>query len=113
MRRSPIHRDPVTPDVRLAVLVRDSGCVAVTLGEPERDCQGRLTLDHVKDQPRMGKRAPSDGAHLVTLCWAHHLNGWATSHRPALRAYLVRVNDDCGHVDPVHGCASCMTRSVA
>ena len=81
--------DPVTPVVRLAVLERDGGCVAVRLGESPADCGGRLTLDHVKDQPRMGRRAPSDAAHLVTLCEAHHLwSGWATSHRAALRTYL-------------------------
>ena len=39
----------------------------------------------------MGKRAPSDAAHLVTLCWHHHLDGWATAHRPELRAYLREV----------------------
>ena len=84
--------DPVTPELRLAVLRRDNGCVAVWLGESGRDCSGRLTLDHVKDQPRMGKRAPSDMAHLVALCWHHHLDGWATSHRPELRTYLREVN---------------------
>ena len=82
----------MTPALRLAVLARDGGCVAVALGEPPHDCGGRLTLDHVKDQPRMGKRAPSDERHLVTLCEQHHLwNGWATSHRPALRAYLAET----------------------
>lgn len=90
-----MRRDPVTASLRLAVLARDGGCVAVTLGEPPADCAGRLTLDHVKDQPRMGKRAPSDERHLVTLCWAHHLeSGWATSHRPELRAYLGRLHDE-------------------
>ena len=82
-------RDTVTPEVAMAVIERDQGCVAVKLGEPRSDCHGRLTLDHVKDQPRMGKRAPSDPAHLVALCENHHLwTGWATSHRPALREYL-------------------------
>lgn len=89
-----MRRDPVTPELRLAIFARDHGCAAVTLGESPADCEGRLTLDHVKDQPRMGVRAPSDERHLVTLCWGHHLNGWATSHRPALRAYLARVNDE-------------------
>lgn len=84
-----MRRDPVTPDLALLVLRRDGGCVAVTLGEPPSNCAGRLTLDHVKDQPRMGKRAPSDAAHLVSLCEQHHLwTGWATSHRPELREYL-------------------------
>jgi hypothetical protein len=87
------RRDPVTPDVALAVLQRDAGCVAVTLGESPADCGGRLTLDHVRDRAAMGgKRAPSDPAHLVSLCEQHHLwNGWATSHKPALREYLARV----------------------
>jgi hypothetical protein len=83
------RRDPVTHDVALTVLQRDSGCVAVALGEAPSTCGGRLTLDHVKDQPRMGVRAPSDPAHLVALCENHHLwTGWATSHRPELREYL-------------------------
>lgn len=96
-------RNVVTADVALAVLTRDKGCVAVALGASPADCRGRLTLDHVKDQPHVGDplikradrhsyRAPSDERHLVSVCAAHHLeNGWATSHRPALREYLARV----------------------
>ena len=88
----PMRRDPVTPDLRVAVLERDQGCVAVLLGEDAASCGGRLTLDHVKDQPRMGKRAPSDMAHLVAICEWHHLwSGWATSNRPSLREYLRSV----------------------
>ena len=103
-RRSPIRRhatkDPVSPELRQAVLERDGGCVALMIGEhvpgvvgrlPFSTCIGRLTLDHVREQPMMGKRAPSDLAHLVTLCEHHHLDGWATSHRPELRAYLESV----------------------
>jgi len=87
------RRDPVTREVALEVLHRDKGCVAVWLGESGRDCRGRLTLDHVKDQPMMGKRAPSDPAHLVSLCQWHHVEtGWATSHRPELREYLKEVS---------------------
>jgi hypothetical protein len=86
------RRDPVTPELREAVLRRDRGCVASRVCDciTSKNCAGRLTLDHVKDQPRMGKRAPSDLEHLVTLCWTHHLDGWATAHRPELRAYLAR-----------------------
>ncbi len=89
-----MRRDPVTPELRQAVLLRDGGCVAARLSHFLRgQCSGRLTLDHVKDQPRMGKRAPSDMAHLVALCERHHLwSGWATSHRPELRRYLEQVN---------------------
>jgi len=83
------HADPVTPELRLTVLERDQGCIAVRLGADPAGCAGALQLDHVKDQPMMGKRAPSDAAHLVTLCRRHHVDtGWATSHRPELRAYL-------------------------
>lgn len=88
-----MRRHPVTAAVALTVLRRDGGCVAVTLGALPSECRGRLTLDHVKDQPRMGVRAPSDEAHLVSLCEWHHLQtGWATSHRPELREYLARVS---------------------
>lgn len=72
-------------------------CVAPLLDPSESaSCSGRSTLDHVKDAPRMGKRAPSDPAHLVTLCEFHHLGSkagrnWATANRPALRAYLAKV----------------------
>ena len=88
-----MRRDPVTPEVALAVLRRDAGCVAVTLGEPASDCGGRLTLDHVRDRAAMGgRRAPSDERHLASVCERHHLwTGWATSHRPQLREYLRRV----------------------
>jgi len=84
-------RDPVTSEVRQSVLYRDGWkCVAPILGATDL-CAGRLTLDHVKDQPMIGRRAPSDEQHLVTLCWHHHLDGWATSHRPELRSYLRRT----------------------
>jgi hypothetical protein len=83
-------KDYVTKAVAAEVLERDGyACVAPYIGGSSMDCEGRNTLDHVKDEPRMGKRAPSDPAHLVTLCERHHLwTGWATSHRPELREYL-------------------------
>lgn len=90
MRRA--RKDPVGPALAVRVISRDGGCVAPHLDAEAGDCSGRLTLDHVKDQPRMGVRAPSDEWHLVTLCEWHHLHtGWATSHRPALREYLRSV----------------------
>lgn len=86
-------RNRVSGVVALAVLRRDNGCVAPRLGGREEDCGGRITLDHVKSEPRMGKRAPSDLAHLVSLCENHHLwTPWATSHRPELRVYLEKAN---------------------
>src|SRR5512141_837239 len=108
MKRHP-HKDPVTPELRATVLMRDmeqallrangrpvTACVATfLLPSTSGICSGPLTLDHVKDQPMMGKRAPSDEQHLVTLCTWHHIeSGWATSHRPLLRWYLRSIYND-------------------
>ena len=92
-------RDPVTSDIALAVFTRDGGCVAPLLGGTYFDCWGRNRLEHVKEHPRMGRRAPSDPAHLVTLCQGHTEDGmkggkvWATdkANRVAMRAYLAKV----------------------
>lgn len=97
--------DKVTPEVRAHVLARDGGCVARVLDSPER-CWGRITLDHVKAQQRMGDRAPSDPRHLVALCQGHTEDGrragfqWNTAkeNRHALREYLRSVE-----VPPVDG----------
>jgi len=128
IRRKP-KADPVTPELHDEIIARDlryaGGCVAAFLQPEEHVCRDRwgtwrpahdpaiLTLDHVQNgYGRMGKRAASDPAHLVTLCYGAHLGGWATAHRPLLREYLARANDaDCGHVDPVFQCASCQRRS--
>lgn len=97
MKRTAIRRrrrsDPVTPALRLAVLERDRGCLAVRIGgQDPATCAGPLTLDHVKDAPRMGLRAPSDERHLATVCRGHHIDtGWATANRPLLRQYLAGV----------------------
>ncbi len=99
------HRDPVSPDLRWDVFRRDARetgmtvgspvplCVAPLLGATDR-CAGPTQLDHIQDgYGRMGRRAPSDLAHLVAVCRRHHIDtGWATSHRSDLRAYLERVN---------------------
>ena len=91
-----MRRDRVTPEMALAVFERDRMCVAVKLGEHPSGCRGRLTLDHVRAHPMMGKRAPSRPESMVALCEGHHLDtragaNWATSHRPALREYLLAV----------------------
>ncbi|HCO01857.1 MAG TPA: hypothetical protein DIT48_00565 [Actinobacteria bacterium] len=93
-------RDPVTAAMRLRVFARDRGCVAPLLGGSVMDCFGRLTLEHVKGELRMGVRAPSDMAHLVTLCQGHTEDGrragfqWNTvkENRLLVREYLAGVS---------------------
>lgn len=81
--------------LRVRVSNRDLGCMAPRLDLSEnRPCKGMLTLNHVKEEPMMGKKAPDDEAHLVTVCAYHHIDGgWATSRRglEAQRAYLTRL----------------------
>lgn len=95
------HRDPVTPDLHRRIRQRDGGCVAAVLDDRHvcRDAFGNrhrwdaldlLTVDHVKDEPRMGVRAPSDPEHLVAMCHWGNLY-WASSHRTPLREYLKSV----------------------
>jgi len=71
------------------------GCVASVVDPfTSGPCWGRLTLDHVKDVARMGKRAPTDADHMVSLCQGHTEDGmqagrqWNTAHRAVLRWYL-------------------------
>lgn len=98
----PNRRDPVTPELRAQILRRDQGCVAPVLDLSQLGtCSGRLEIDHVKSQLRIGKRAPSRPENLVTLCSFHHRgmtagSTWATTkeHREWLRMYLAWVNAD-------------------
>lgn len=97
------HADPVRPDLHREVVQRDGGCVAAILdrGHECRDAMGephawsaldRMTVDHVQEgYGRLGRRAPSDRAHLVAMCHAGNLY-WAPSHRPEERHYLDLVN---------------------
>lgn len=73
------------------------------------DCWGRLRLEHVKAEPRMGKRAEPVASRLLTLCEGHSEPGtkagycWATDkrNRAACREYLRTVADPHeAHVDP-------------
>ena len=97
-------RDLVTPAVRAYVLLRDKRCFLAKIEEGHlcRDRWGRqhdsddlerLTLDHVKDGPMMGRRAPSDPAHLVALCYSENVRGPSKVTRAAERSYLHEIND--------------------
>lgn len=109
-----MRSDPVTPETRAAVFRRDGSCVAPLLGGSAMDCSGRSTIEHVKDELRMGKRAPSDLGHMVALCQGHTEDGrragyqWNTdkANRERVRAYLEGKSEHT-HVDPFPGCAEC------
>lgn len=66
-----MRRDPVTPELREAVLERDQGCVGPRLGMP-RACFGRLELDHIRASGGLGLRSASVITNLITVCGAHH-----------------------------------------
>lgn len=54
-----------------------------------------LTLDHVKTELAMSKRAPDDRFHLWAVCPWHHVNtSWVTHAdvREAARAYIIAAN---------------------
>jgi hypothetical protein len=90
-------KDPVSAVLRLAVLERDGGCIAPRLGGSAADCWGRLTIEHVKAELRMGRR----GEHMVSLCQGHTEDGrkagfqWNTNaeNRTKVRAYLEVVSE--------------------
>lgn len=114
LRKLVLHRDWVaawlrSPEFSEGVPHRDfpvgRACVASFLDPQAGPCSGRLTLDHVKEEPRMGKRAESGsewtgkGRHpgldrLVTVCEGHSEVGmkaghqWNTAHRQLQRWYL-------------------------
>jgi hypothetical protein len=100
-------RTTVTPELRAAVIKRDGDCMAPRLGGTSMDCFGRLRLEHVQDGGgRMGVRAESDMAHLVTLCSGHTEDGmrggyvWCTDrrNRDAMRRYLREWADATGYL---------------
>jgi hypothetical protein len=100
--RSRRRRDPVTPEVRETVLLRDRECVLVKR-DPLHVCRDqwgnwhvpwhldKLSLEHVKDDLRMGVRAPSDPAHLVAMCHAANVAVPSKEVRAWMREYLEAV----------------------
>jgi hypothetical protein len=97
----------VTADVRDAVIARDRAamrkaglplgivCIAPIVDPAERGrCWGRTTIDHVKPQPRLARRAQSVLTEMVSVCQGHMEDGrmaghqWNTANRDKERAYL-------------------------
>jgi len=72
---------------------RDKSCVAPRLGGSVMDCWGRDRIEHVKIEPRMGKR----GELLLILCEGHTEPGmragyvWCTDkvNRQKMREYVL------------------------
>lgn len=70
--------------------------MAPRLGGSAMDCWGRNRIEHVKVEPRMGRRAEPRADRLLTLCEGHTEPGmragyvWATDrrNREACREYL-------------------------
>ena len=105
----------IPPELRIRVLTRDNGCVGRLVRFPTA-CAGALELDHVRASHGMGMKSRAAADNLVSLCGACHR--YKTAHgreaRPILLDYLARFGDDCGHVEPVHGCAGpCNRRAVS
>ena len=99
-----MRKDAVTPEVRALVLLRDSKCFCFRL-DPLHECRdkwgfphspyefGALTVDHVHGgYGMMGRRAPSDPAHLVAMCWQGNVGVPSKEVRQAERAYLASVS---------------------
>jgi hypothetical protein len=104
LRRTSPHRpwrraedDKVSPAEAAHVLARDNGCIAPQVDPASGPCAGRIELDHVKDETRLGDRAKSDRWHLVSVCEGHSEKGmkaghqWNTASRALEREYLLRV----------------------
>lgn len=94
-RRTPLKPSrgtTIPPAVRLAVHLRDNGCVGQRLGWPGPHTS-RLELDHVRASGALGMKSATAIDNLVALCLeCHHAktnNGRAL--RPELLAYLEAV----------------------
>jgi len=95
-------RDRLTAEVHAFVLARDLACVLYKFDRTHicADRWGRshspydlskLTVDHVKAEPMMGRRAPSEPASMVAMCWMGNVRGPSKAVRLAERSYLASL----------------------
>jgi hypothetical protein len=89
----------VNRELRDAVLRRDGCCVLLRL-DPKHLCRtvwgeyhdprdlSLLTVEHVKTEPMMGRKAPDDLAHLVAMCGFANVAVPSKATRDAIRDYL-------------------------
>lgn len=104
-----VDTEDLTEVMSMFRAAQENHCVAQIVDPLESGhCSGRSTLDHVHRMKggMMGKRAPSDPQHLVSLCAFHHLGEgdkggriWALAHKGQLRAYLEAIYGP-EHQDP-------------
>jgi hypothetical protein len=100
------EEDKVSPELAAYIFARDKMCIAFRVEGPSHVCRTRfgdphppldvklLTIDHVKTEARMGKRAEPTKRNLVAACgWANN-EGWCSANRQAERDYLEGVEDD-------------------
>jgi len=93
----------MNPALRRAVLERDGCCVLLRI-DPFHHCRDvwgqyhdprdldKLTIEHVKDELMMGRKAPDDLAHLVALCGYANVAVPSKAQRAVMREYLLRAN---------------------
>jgi hypothetical protein len=89
----------VSPELHRKVLTRDQQCF-LKLHDATHQCRdkwgyphpsydlSKLTVDHVNDQATMGKRAPDDEQHLISMCYYSNVQGPSRIIRQAEREYL-------------------------
>jgi len=95
-------RDPVTPELVAYLRTRDGMCVLAKL-EPSHQCRDqwgtphdpratwKLSVEHIKTELRLGRRAPSDRRHTVLLCHGANVGVPSKAQRALLREYLRTV----------------------
>ena len=82
MIRRKRRSDAVTPEKAAETFARDGyQCMAPRLGGTIMDCFGRLRVEHVKREPRMGRR----GDLLISLCQGHTEDDVLTTPLPLRR----------------------------
>jgi hypothetical protein len=99
-----LEETKVTAELREYILDRDKVCLAWRVDHTHQcrtrfgqshapDERKHLRLAHVKDNARMGLRAPSDARHLVAECDAAN-ETWSSANRVIERAYLAVIERD-------------------
>jgi hypothetical protein len=123
-----------TPAVRAHIATHQPPCIGPLAGMPG-PCLGGSELDHIRAAHGTSMKSESIATNGARLCGAHHLlkTNAGRTWRPVLIGLVMHlsrgcadceaefvkrgegpVDDDCGHVDPVHGCPGpCQRRVVA